>query len=57
VVGFLGYLMVGRMDNANGLPFDVFAFVRFFTLGGIKLCLPWLLSNRSRGKRKARIYI
>ncbi len=27
VAGFLGFLMVGRMDDANASPFDIFAFV------------------------------
>jgi xanthine/uracil permease len=51
VVGFLGFLLAGRMDDANVSPFDVFAFVWFFTFGGIKFCLPSLLSRRAAGKR------
>jgi hypothetical protein len=51
VVGFLGFLLAGRMDDANSSPFDVFAFVWFFTFGGIKSCLPWLLSKRAAAKR------
>lgn len=51
VAGFIGFLLAGRMDDANASPFDVFAFVWFFTFGGIKFCLPWLLSRRAAGKR------
>jgi hypothetical protein len=51
IAGFLGFLLTGRMDDANASPFDVFAFVWFFTFGGIKLCLPWLLSRRDAAKR------
>jgi len=51
VAGLLGFLLVGRMDNANASPFDVFAFVWFFTFGGIKFFLPWLLSKRAAAKR------
>ena len=45
VAGLLGFLMAGRMDDANASPFDIFAFVWFFTFGGIKLSLPWLLKR------------
>jgi hypothetical protein len=45
VTGLLGFLMAGRMDDANASPFDIFAFVWFFTFGGIKLSLPWLLKR------------
>jgi hypothetical protein len=45
VAGLLGFLMAGRMDDASGSPFDIFAFVWFFTFGGIKLSLPWLLKR------------
>jgi hypothetical protein len=45
VAGLLGFLMVGRMDDANASPFDIFGFVWFFTFGGIKLSLPWLLGR------------
>jgi hypothetical protein len=48
VAGFLGFLLAGRMDDANASPFDVFAFVWFFTFGGIKFCLPSLLARRAR---------
>jgi hypothetical protein len=51
IAGFLGFLLTGQMDDANASPFDVFAFVWFFTFGGIKLCLPWLLSRRDAAKR------
>ena len=51
VAGFLGFLLAGRMDDANASPFDVFAFVWFFAFGGIKFCLPWLLSKRSAARR------
>ena len=51
VAGFLGFLVAGRMDDANASPFDVFAFVWFFTFGGIKFCLPWLLWKRAVAKR------
>lgn len=47
VTGFLGFLMSARMDDANASPFDVFAFVWFFTFGTIKFCLPWMLARRS----------
>jgi hypothetical protein len=50
VAGFLGFFAAGRMDDANASPFDIFAFVWFFTFGGIKLSLPWLL-KRARAKR------
>ena len=30
VTGLLGFLMAGRMDDANASPFDIFAFVWFF---------------------------
>jgi hypothetical protein len=49
VVGFLGFLIAGRMDDANASPFDIFAFVWFFTFGGIKLSLPWLLKRAAAG--------
>jgi hypothetical protein len=45
VAGLLGFLMAGRMDDANASPFDIFAFVWFFTFAGIKLSLPWLLKR------------
>jgi hypothetical protein len=45
VAGLLGFLMAGRMDDVNASPFDIFAFVWFFTFGGIKLSLPWLLKR------------
>jgi hypothetical protein len=50
VAGLLGFLMAGRMDDANASPFDIFAFVWFFTFGGIKLSLPWLL-KRAEARR------
>jgi hypothetical protein len=53
VAGFLGFLLVGRMDDAKASPFDVFAFVWFFTFSGIKFCLPWLLSKRAAAKRSS----
>jgi hypothetical protein len=53
VAGLLGFLLVGRMDDANASPFDVFAFVWFFMFGGIKFFLPWLLSKRAEAKRGA----
>jgi hypothetical protein len=37
--------------DVNASPFDVFAFVGFFTFGGIKFCLPWLLWKRAVAKR------
>lgn len=46
VAGLLGFLMAGRMDDANASPFDVFAFIWFFAFAVIKFCLPWLLSKR-----------
>ncbi len=51
VVGFLGFFMAGRMDDANASPFDVLAFAWFFAFGAIKLCLPWLLSKRAASRR------
>jgi hypothetical protein len=51
VAGFLGFLLAARMDDANASPFDVVAFAWFFTFGGIKACLPWLLSERAAAKR------
>ena len=51
VAGFLGFLMAARMDNANASPFDVIAFVWFFTFGAIRLCLPWMLAWRSASGR------
>jgi hypothetical protein len=45
VAGLLGFLMAGRMDDANASPFDIFALVWFFTFAGIKLSLPWLLKR------------
>jgi hypothetical protein len=45
VAGLLGFLMAGRMDDANASPYDIFAVVWFFTFGGIKLSLPWLLKR------------
>jgi hypothetical protein len=50
VAGLLGFLMAGRMDDANASPFDIMAFVWFFTFAGIKLSLPWLL-KRSVARR------
>jgi hypothetical protein len=53
VGGLLGFLLAGRMDGgANASPFDVFAFVWFFTFGGIKLSVPWL-SKRAAARRAA----
>jgi hypothetical protein len=51
VAGFLGFLMVGRMDDANASPFDIFAFVWFFAFAVIKFCSPWLLSRRPAAHR------
>jgi hypothetical protein len=51
VAGFLGFLLAARMDDANASPFDVMAFVWFFTFGAIKVFLPWLLSKRSASRR------
>jgi len=45
VAGLLGFLMAGRMDDANASPFDIFAFIWFFTFAGIKLSLPWLVKR------------
>jgi hypothetical protein len=50
VAGFLGFLLVGRMGDANASPFDVFAFVWFFTFGGIKCFLPHLRRRRTLEK-------
>ncbi|MBY0381264.1 MAG: hypothetical protein K2W78_05040 [Xanthobacteraceae bacterium] len=47
VAGFLGFLILARMDDVNSSPFDAIAFIWFFTFGGLKLCLPWLLSKRA----------
>lgn len=55
VAGLLGFLMAGRMDGGpDASPFDIFAFVWFFTFGGIKLSLPWLLKRAAarRGKHR-----
>ena len=52
VAGLLGFLMAGRMDDANASPFDVLAFVWFFAFAGIKLSLPWLL-KRAAARRAA----
>jgi hypothetical protein len=46
VAGSLGFLMTGRMEDANASAFEVFAFVWFFAFAAIKLSLPWLLSKR-----------
>jgi hypothetical protein len=51
VAGFLGFLWVARMDDANASPYDVFAFAWFFTFCAIKACLPWLLSMRVAARR------
>lgn len=53
VAGFLGFLLVARMYDANTSPFDVVAFIWFFTFGGIKACLPWLLSKRAAARQQA----
>jgi len=45
VAGLLGFLMAGRMDDANASPFDIFAFSWFFAFAAIKLSLPWLLKQ------------
>jgi hypothetical protein len=50
VAGLLGFLMAGRMDDPNASPIDIFAFVWFFTFGGIKLSLPWLLKQPAAGR-------
>lgn len=39
------------MHDANASPFDVFAFVSFIMFGGIKVCLPRLLSKRAAARR------
>jgi hypothetical protein len=54
VMGLLGFLLAGRMDDTNASPFDIFAFVWFFTLGVIKLNLPWLLKRAAA--RRPRSY-
>ena len=51
VAGFLGFLLVARMDDAKASPFDVIAFVWFFAFGAVKVCLPWLLARRAAAKR------
>jgi predicted MFS family arabinose efflux permease len=51
VMGLLGFLLAGRMDDANASPFDILAFVWFFTFGVIKLSLPWLLLKRAAARR------
>jgi hypothetical protein len=52
IAGFLGFLLAARMDNdRNASPFDIFAFVWFFTFGGIKIYLPRLLSRPVAAKR------
>jgi hypothetical protein len=51
VAGFLGFLEVARMDDANASPFDVFAFLWFFVFCVIKAFLPWLLSKRRVSRR------
>jgi hypothetical protein len=54
VAGVLAFLLAARMDDTNALLYDVFAFVWFFTFGGIKLCLPWLLLKRTVAQRDAK---
>jgi hypothetical protein len=54
VAGLLGFLIAGRMDDPNASPFDIFAFVWFFTFAGIKLSLPWLLRHTARGADQPR---
>jgi hypothetical protein len=53
VAGLVGFLMAGRMDDANASPFDIFAFAWFFTFGGIKLSLPWLLKRVATRRSKS----
>ena len=47
VAGFLGFLLAARMDDVIASPDGVFAFVWFFIFGGIKVCVPWLMSRRA----------
>lgn len=51
VAGFLGFLWVARMDDADTSPYDVFAFAWFFAFCVIKACLPWFLSMRVAARR------
>jgi hypothetical protein len=58
--GFLSFLAAARMSNANAPPFDLFAMLWFFSFGGIKLSLPWLLTrwraaNRNANSSKVRL--
>ena len=48
VVGMMGYFMAGRLDDLQSSPFDVFAFVWFFTFGSIKASLPLLLPRQDQ---------
>jgi hypothetical protein len=54
VVGFLGFLVAARMDDANSSPFDAMAYIWFFAFGGIKFCLPRFRSKREELGRAGR---
>jgi hypothetical protein len=51
VVGFLGFLVVARMDSPSASPFDYMAYAWFFTFGAIKMLLPRLLKLRAVAHR------
>jgi hypothetical protein len=51
VAGVLGFIVAARVDDANALTYDVFAFVWLFIFGGLKLCLPRLSSERTLARR------
>ena len=51
VVGFLGFLVAARRDNANASPFDAVAYAWFFAFLVLKMCLPWFRSRRATSAR------
>lgn len=52
VVGFLGFLVAARRDDANASPFDAMAYAWFFAFLVLKMCLPWFRSRRETSTRK-----
>ena len=54
IVGFLGFLVVARMESANSSPYDYMAYAWFFAFGAIKFCLPWILNSGAVANQRIR---
>ena len=51
VVGFLGFLVAARRDDANASPFDAMPYAWFFAFLVLKMCLPWFRPRRATSAR------